>query len=266
MRAGRAALAVALIVLLTALTQTGGLALLLAMAIRRWLNRAAPPRAALLPLLFLAVHGAVSLAAVPLARLGGRVPLSCGIFADQGYAPHTRLTCLLNRHYATVTARQAIEDAAAALRNGGGARLYYLDAGFPFFDGFPMLPHLSHRGGNAVDFAIAWVDAAGRPAPSPSPIGYFAYAAPDAGAIASCPGSAGWRRWDLAALQPLFAGYRFDVAGTRRVVEALLATGAVRRIFVEPHLKHGLGLDDARLRFQGCRAARHDDHLHVEFR
>ena len=50
-------------------------------------------------------------------------------------------------------------------------------------------------------------------------------------------------------------------------MQALLAERHVRRIFVEPHLKRRLGFaGEARVRFAGCSAARHDDHLHVDFR
>ena len=50
-------------------------------------------------------------------------------------------------------------------------------------------------------------------------------------------------------------------------MDALLAERRVRRIFLEPHLKRRLGYaEDGRVRFAGCHAARHDDHVHVDFR
>jgi hypothetical protein len=40
----------------------------------------------------------------------------------------------------------------------------------------------------------------------------------------------------------------------------------VRRVFIEPHLKARLDLARlSKVRFAGCRAARHDDHIHVDF-
>jgi hypothetical protein len=38
----------------------------------------------------------------------------------------------------------------------------------------------------------------------------------------------------------------------------------VAKIFVEPPLAAQLGLSDPKIRFQGCRAARHDDHIHIQ--
>ena len=39
------------------------------------------------------------------------------------------------------------------------------------------------------------------------------------------------------------------------------------KILLEPHLAHRLGVEGRpNIRFQGCRAARHDDHIHVQIR
>nr|WP_261337459.1 hypothetical protein [Rhizobium leguminosarum] len=38
----------------------------------------------------------------------------------------------------------------------------------------------------------------------------------------------------------------------------------LQKIFIEPHLKNALGIADSHIRFQGCRAARHDDHIHIQ--
>lgn len=44
----------------------------------------------------------------------------------------------------------------------------------------------------------------------------------------------------------------------------LAADPRVGRIFVEPHLRESLGLASEKFGFQGCRAARHDDHVHFQ--
>jgi hypothetical protein len=46
----------------------------------------------------------------------------------------------------------------------------------------------------------------------------------------------------------------------------LTAQPEVARIFVEPYLAERLGVAGGKVRFQGCWAARHDDHVHVEIR
>jgi len=63
---------------------------------------------------------------------------------------------------------------------------------------------------------------------------------------------------------------RDDLALDGRRVQAALtwlrADGRARRAFLEPHLVDRLRLDANFVRFQGCNAARHDDHFHIELR
>lgn len=42
-----------------------------------------------------------------------------------------------------------------------GTVTLYLDANFPFFDGFPLLPHLSHVDGRKRDIAYYYADSMG---------------------------------------------------------------------------------------------------------
>ncbi|MFT5619364.1 MAG: hypothetical protein ACI85I_002607, partial [Arenicella sp.] len=40
---------------------------------------------------------------------------------------------------------------------------------------------------------------------------------------------------------------------------------AYGKVFIEPHLKTRLGLENySKIRFHGCQAVRHDDHIHVQ--
>ena len=48
------------------------------------------------------------------------------------------------------------------------------------------------------------------------------------------------------------------------LAQTLLDDPRLGRMLLEPHLDQRLGLSDPRLRFQGCRAARHDDHIHIQ--
>ena len=36
--------------------------------------------------------------------------------------------------------------------------------------------------------------------------------------------------------------------------------------WLEPHLKNRLGITHSKLRFQGCQAVRHDDHIDVQMK
>lgn len=171
-----AVLLLLLCLVLTLLTQVGGVVLWLttplvaasARRLRMWSPLAASFEAATV---FLVIYGIASLLVVPpLAAIGGRVPLPC--FGDQ-LQSRSMIFCALNRHYVRRDLRTLAGELGEALtRTHPGARLRTLDAGFPFLDGFPLLPHLSHRNGTALDLALFYRDRDGRPASSPSPIGY----------------------------------------------------------------------------------------------
>jgi hypothetical protein len=73
-------------------------------------------------------------------------------------------------------------------------------------------------------------------------------------------------RWNLTWLQPLWRNYRIEEARTRAAVSWLANDGRVEKVFLEPHLQQSLRVNYAKVRFQGCRAARHDDHIHFQLR
>lgn len=190
------------------------------------------------------------------------MPLACGLTGAADYGPRTIWTCLLNRHYATLPARQALQRVSAELSvdiNGSG--ITYLDAGFPFFERFPMIPHLSHGDGWKIDLALIFQDL---PA-TPSPVGYWGFVQPHPNDPRPCAGQEGWLRWNMAWLRPLIPEVALDDRRTARLIQALTRSSDVRRILIETHLRRRLDLNHPKIRFQGCRAARHDDHIHVEF-
>ncbi len=58
----------------------------------------------------------------------------------------------------------------------------------------------------------------------------------------------------------------FDELRTRELLSLLVREQQVKKVFIEPHLKVRLGLNkESKIRFQGCKSVRHDDHIHVEF-
>jgi murein endopeptidase len=65
-------------------------------------------------------------------------------------------------------------------------------------------------------------------------------------------------------LQPYWPSWEIDEARTVKLIEVLAADSRVGKILLEPHLKDRLKLDHPKIRFQGCRAARHDDHIHMQ--
>jgi hypothetical protein len=56
----------------------------------------------------------------------------------------------------------------------------------------------------------------------------------------------------------------FSKKGTKILIEGLLKNKTLGKLFIEPHLKQRLNLTDSRVRYHGCRAVRHDDHIHIQ--
>ena len=238
----------ALITLLTLLTQLGGLAWLVALFFRKRL------------LAFVLGYALLWAAALVTAPLFGRVPLSCT--ADGPLQMRSWVFCLTNRNYMVPALRDALADTAEALNaRYPGTPLQVLDAGFPFVTGFPLLPHLSHDDGQKADLAFLYRrDGVYQPGFTPSPLGYFAF---EPGPT-HCPPAWPSLRWDLTWLQPLWPDHSLDTDRTALALRLLTEDPRIARILIEPHLQQRLGGQNDKIRFQGCRAARHDDHIHVQ--
>ena len=263
---------------LTVLTQVGGVVWVVSRPLclslrdqwsrggfgRRGSERAQAAVLALLP--FLVLYGAATVWAVPqLAERYGRVPLACG--GDDLYGPATVATCALNRHYVRPELRGLLEQAAEALdAQHPGTRLQYLDAGLPFLDGFPLLPHLSHSDGRKLDLAFLYEGVQdGEPVSQvPSPVGYWVYVQPREQDSRPCEDQSAPLRWDFDSAQSWFVDLQLDESRTRTLVDWFARQQAVEKILLELHLESRLGLSSDKVRFQGCGAARHDDHFHVQ--
>ncbi len=265
------------VVLLTLVTQVGGIILWLSLPGLSAVYGRLRPRGRVLAgsaviASFLALYLAVSLALVPaMAGHFGRRPLPCLATAELPLQAHSPLFCLANRHYARPAVERLLTALARAMAASfPGSRVRYLDAGFPFWDGFPLLPHLSHDDGRKVDLAFFWMDAdSGEPVAPPSPLGYWAFAQPASGEKRPCVYAKHWLRWDFDWLQPLFQSSKFDLVRTRALLEWLQREGgghALEKVLLEFHLRERMGFERGVIRFQGCRAARHDDHIHVQVR
>ena len=234
-----------IVVFLTLLTQIGGLAWLLALSAKRKL------------IAFLAIYFALTIIAVATAPLAGRTALHC--WGDGPLQMRAWFFCLTNRNYMAPELLAALEETALALATEfPDSEVQVLDAGFPFLDGFPLLPHLSHDDGEKVD--LAFIYEAPTPLSTPSPIGYFAFE----DGPTQCTKSWPTLRWDMIWLQPLWPKMTLDDVRNKRLLEMLADHPDISKILLEPHLKARWSLTGDKIRFQGCRAARHDDHIHLQ--
>lgn len=201
----------------------------------------------------------------PTPVLAGLVPLPC---ADSGpLRPQSRGYCLLERHYVRAAPRKALILAAARLQaRFPGSAVRYMEASWPL-GVRPMPPHLSHGNGRQIDLALFYVDLRGRPLPRPpTRSGYGAYEPPLKDADRRCTGATKRSPKIDAPDPPSERQWRLDEARTANLIRLLVADPHVRRVFIEPHLKARLRLSGlGKVRFAGCGAARHDDHIHVDF-
>lgn len=259
---------VVIFVILTMLTQIGGLVWIAAMMFARAVGlkgRLAKITA------FALLYAGAAIATTYAAPRFGRIPLSCLTGERASLAVRSPLFCALNRNYVTPQMHKAAEAFATHLAMAyPGTKTIVLDANFPFINGFPLLPHLSHADGRKLDIAFYYVRGETYlPGETRSPIGYFAFEQPRTGDSQPCADRTDWLtlRWDFDLLQPLFPDYGIDEARMAEALRWLTSEGErfdVEKIFVEPHIASSLGISHDRIRFQGCRAARHDDHIHFQ--
>lgn len=157
-------------------------------------------------------------------------------------------------------------DAAAGMgRKWPGLGIGYMEASWPT-GVLPMPPHLSHGDGRQVDVALYYQSLDGRPLASPyfNWNGFNAFEPPArARDRMRCPeGSNHQKGKDPSANRK----WRLDEVRTTALIRQFVDDPRVRRILLEPHLKTRLGFsNNPKIRFAGCNAARHDDHLHVDF-
>ena len=235
---------------LTIITQLGGLAWVIAVFFQRRL------------IAFILAYTALAVATIWVAPSFGRVALSC--FDDGPVEVQSWIYCALNRNYVAPELRDVLVETADEMeKQFPGTETLVLDANFPFLNGFPLLPHLSHDDGDKVDLAFYYRDETGYlPGATRSPIGYFAFEQGSTQCSATWP----TLRWDFVALQPLWRDYELDQARNAAILRLLSSDSRVGKIFVEPHLARALDVSHPSIRFQGCRAARHDDHIHFQLK
>ena len=252
------------IVILTVLTQIGGVLYLLVYIVSRKLGLYSWKRI----LIFLGAYILFATIIIPhLAPVFGRKPLPL----SGNLSPVSYLTCLLNRHYVSPELYDVLVDMSANYHEEYGVSVNYLDGNFPFFNGFPLMPHLSHNDGKKVDLAFSYNDAAGQMTEKvPSWIGYGVYDEPRGAEVdypEICAEKGYWQYGLLKWITPANEEYVVDTGRTSWIVTESAQYDQVSKIFIEPHLKERWGFaNNDKVRFHGCGAVRHDDHIHLQIK
>ncbi len=222
---------------------------------------------------FLVVYTIICSAFVPfISRQFGREHLP--VFSNDKLKPLNLMACWMNRHYVTPLMLKTLEQTANEFeKKYDGGIITYLDANFPFFTGFPLLPHRSHNDGKKVDLAFFYTNTSSKLpmyGKSVTAFGYGVFEEPTTSEMNMPQRCANKGAWQYNAIG-YFATNRkrksmqFDQERTKYMIELLNRKKSIKKIFIEPHLKHRLGFDYyKKIRFHGCRAVRHDDHLHIQ--
>ncbi|MFD2204016.1 hypothetical protein [Kiloniella antarctica] len=261
-----------IILLLTAVTQIGGVAYMGAIGLTRFIPRIAKCSIIYRAVLFLGLYAGLWSVALFVAPQFGRVALPCHSVDTSQIMVQSPLYCAMNRQYVSPELFET-GNALAAYMNTEypDTQTMALDANFPFFDGFPLLPHLSHDDGRKLDIAFYYRTENGKYAlgKTKSPIGYWAFEQPRAGSFQPCARHKDILslRWSMEWFQLFLKDYRLDETRASAALSWLSTHGkkhGVSKVLIEPHLVQRLGYSGKNIRFQGCQAARHDDHIHLQ--
>lgn len=183
--------------------------------------------------------------------------------------PATYMTILLNRNYVKPELNNLLQETADELAKTD-VKILYLDACFPFIDKFPLLPHLSHNDGKKIDLNLVYENEKGAIKYQRKSItGYGVYEVPKANEFnqtQQCKNQGYWQ-YDFTkyfTLGKINSDLQFSNKGNRHLMRSLLSNERLGKVFIEPHLQQRLGLKSPKIRFHGCRAVRHDDHIHIQ--
>jgi hypothetical protein len=183
-------------------------------------------------------------------------------------------TILLFRNYATSGSTEilnTITKQARSTSHNQTLKLVYLDACFPFIDGFPLVPHLSHSDGKKIDLGfLYYAEGAYQVGKLPNIIGYGMYEEPIDGEFDQPEICLNEGYWQYSALA-LFTGRRranmcTDNNLNHHLGSAICQHPKITRVFLEPHLVRRWNINSPKLRYHGCHAVRHDDHFHIEIK
>jgi len=185
--------------------------------------------------------------------------------------PTNYMTVLLNRNYVRPKLSELLNQTEKEL-NGTNIEIHYLDANFPFINKFPLLPHLSHNDGKKIDLSLIYETNSGivtNKQKSISGYGVFVNPKPNEyNQIENCLRN-GYFQYDFPkyiTFGKINKDLVFSEKRTNILIKSILKNRNLEKLFIEPHLKNRMNLTDNRIRYHGCKAVRHDDHIHIQLK
>ena len=217
---------------------------------------------------FITLYFITSFLIVPkVAPLFGRVKIE----NNKNLEAHNFITKLFNRNYVTPKLQEVLTAVSLKIKiESPTLKVVYLDANFPVFDGFPLLPHLSHNDGKNIDISFIYQTKKGIISNlKPSNSGYGIFVTPLNNEIHQtniCKKKGFWQ-YDYtkyATLGSFNSTLKISEKATKNLIIHILKEDAISKIFIEPHLKNRFNIRNSKIRFHGCGAVRHDDHIHFQ--
>jgi len=247
--------------ILTILTQIGGVIYLLSLWISKIYKKGFIfKRFFIFSILYLI---ATFLIVPIIAPIFKRVPVSDKL------EPTNYLTILFNRNYVDPKLNKVLIKTQEYLSNTN-IKVKYLDASFPFINGFPLFPHLSHNDGKKIDISFIYKDKNGNITNQKKSISGYGVFVPikkgEYNQTKYCK-DRGYLQYDYPkylTLGKINSELVFSENGTKKLINAILKNREIGKIFIEPNLKTRMKLRNTKVRNHGCKAVRHDDHIHIQ--
>ena len=234
-----------IIISLTILTQIGGVVWCLNLLVFYVLKKKIKLRYRMLS--FSTLYLIFTFFVIPfLASQLGRTQLP--ISRSNNLAPHNFMTVLLNRNYVTPKLKSELLDISNQFTQiNPNIKTIYLDANFPFWDGFPLLPHLSHNDGKKIDLSFIYTQNGIVTNQKPARSGYGYYEPPKKGESNQPNICAKKGNWQYSFPQYLTLGSRnnltFDNIKTKAFLQLILQRPHTHKVFIEPHLKQRMKIN-----------------------
>ena len=254
-----------LFILLTLITQIGGIVYLISIFFSRIWNKKLKLKTTII---FVGIYLFSTFIIVPkIAPVFGREKV---VYSEK-IKPTNFMTVLLNRNYVKPKLNELLKQTEKQLIRTN-IEIHYLDANFPFINKFPLLPHLSHNDGKKIDISLIYETKKGKITNKQKSLsGYGFFENPKSNEnnqIKKCLEN-GYFQYDFPkylTLGKINDKLVFSEKGTKKLIKNILKNPDLEKLFIEPHLKSRMNLKNNKIRYHGCRAVRHDDHIHIQLK